>query len=398
MLAAVVERVTGMGVEDYIARRLLRPAGVRDTYLGRQLTSALRNRVAWSIGDEAESFNILDRAPTWLSHGRGVVTTAADLYRWLRAVNRGVVLSETARRKLFSIRAPLEPGYGYAAGWFVRTDSAGSPRLAFHRGDFRSYHSEARIAPASGRISIVLTNADYRGASITESLLNKAVDSYRGGGDSLPAIVARASDAAALAGEYASRGGDGLIVAARGSSLAVTPLGQSSIDWLLLDDTVGTAARRDAGIRTMSLIDALKHGGVEHRFGRESIPTETRKELDEEWSALTRRGGRLKSYQLLGTTRNTSDSTELAVVRLKFQRDSLLFGVGWKNGTLAYTAPGLPNAVAAVVFAPSSGDEWVSVNWLTDVVRRISIDASGGAAQPTLTIHTSRGPVTYTRR
>lgn len=100
LLAAIIEHVTRLSLEDYIAQSLLRPVGARDTYIGRYVTPELRNRVAWSIGDEAESFTIIDRTPTWLSHGRGVVTTAADLYRWLRGIERGVVLSDAARRKL----------------------------------------------------------------------------------------------------------------------------------------------------------------------------------------------------------------------------------------------------------------------------------------------------------
>src|SRR6185503_9403619 len=119
---------------------------------------------------------VVDRKQSFLQFDRGVVTTAGDLYRWLRALHQGVALPETARRKLFTIRALLGTNYGYAAGWFVRTDSAGTPRVVFHRGDSRAYRSEVRLYPMSGRIFIVLTNVAFEGTSITETLLNQTID------------------------------------------------------------------------------------------------------------------------------------------------------------------------------------------------------------------------------
>lgn len=166
----------------------------------------------------------------------------------------------------------------------------------------------------------------------------------------------------------------------------------------MLDDTVGSAARRDAGVRTLALVDQLAHGGAHERTGRDSLPADQRRELAEEWDHLTRAGGRLKSYQLLGTTRTAGDSTDVSIVRLKFQRDSLLLAVGWKNGALAYTSPGTQNLVAASVFAPGAADEWLSVDWLTGDVHRLTINRSVPDGAPVLTLQTRRGPVIYTRR
>ena len=387
-----------MPLETYIENRLLRRAGLHDTYVGSRVTNALRARVAWSLGDESESFTIMDRPPSWLSLGRGVVMTAGDLWRWVRAVDRGAILSPASRSKLFTIRASLGPGYGYGAGWFVRTDSTGVPRVVFHRGDFGSYHSEIRLYPPSGRVFVALTNVGFRGTSLTETLLNQTIDVTRGVADPLPAVVPIGrSLVASLEGEYRAQTGEYLIVNARGASLVITPVGQRASDWLLRGDTAGWRDRQLAGERSLAVVDALNNGHVDSIRGIAELPSDVRRDLVEEWAGLTRVGGTLKSFQLLGGV-DVERNEQVGIVRLKLQRDSLLFGVGWAGDTLRYTSAGIRNHLAPMVFVAASATEWVSYDWSSEVTRRVSIRGSTPNARSTLTLHTPAGPVVFVRQ
>jgi CubicO group peptidase (beta-lactamase class C family) len=400
LLAAIIEHVAGMPFGEFIEQRLLRPAGMRDTYFYLHPTNALRGRVAWSLGDEAESFSILNRERSFLQFYRGVVSTAADLYRWLRALDRGDLLPETARRKLFDIRALLGTNYGYAAGWFVRTDSAGAPRVVFHGGDFGSYHSEIRLAPISGRILIAMTNVSFGGRSITESLLNQMTEVMRGLPDPLPDLASPSeAGSAALAGEYVSETGDRLFVEPQNGSLIVAPSGQRAIDWLTSGDTAMWRERQIAGESTLAIVDWLR--GVEPAKSApvRSLPPAVSIELADEWAGFVRHGGLLKSFQFLGTTRDRNRGGSVGIVRLKFQRDSLLYGVAWSNGALAYTAPGIPHFVAPRVFALGPAGDWVSWDWTSESVRRARFAGySGGGGHATLILETANGPMTFVRR
>jgi len=398
LLAAIIERVTGAPLEDYLDRRLFHPAGLTDTYVGSRVTDDLRARVAWSVGDESESFSILDRTPSWLWHGRGILMTAGDLYRWLRALDSGAILSAAARQKLFTIRAPLGTGYGYGAGWFVRADSAGAPRVVFHGGDFGSYHSEIRLYPPSGRVLIALTNVGYRGVSLTETVLNQMIDVTRRAPDPLPAVARiPVADAATLAGEYRASKGQSLVVDARGTSIVVTPSGQRTIDWLTRGDTVGWRDRQTAGERSLALVHALSSGNLELIDGTPPMPGETRRALASEWLSLQQVGGELKSFQLLGAAASPDGRGQVGVVRLKFQRDSLLYGVGWLGDTLAFTSPGFRNLAAPATFAAVSATEWVSYDWSSGEVRRATLIRDSHATTPRLRIETRDGPVVYVR-
>jgi len=398
LLAAIVERVSGRAWESFVQQRFLHPLAMRNTYVGWD-PRALRERLAWSVGDESEAFTMADRPASWLRLGRGVVMTASDLYRWIRAIDTGIVLSAASRRKLFTIHASLGAGYGYGFGWFVRADSSGAPRVVFHGGDYGAYHGEMRLYPPSGRVMVALTNVGYRGRSITETLLNGAAMVSRGSPSPLPALAARGDTGdASLAGEYESDTGGTMLVSAFGSSIVVTPVGQRAVDWLTRGDTVGWSDRELAGRNALRLVEGLKAGPVDVGLGG-MVPTDLRRELDAEWTGLTRVGGRLKSVQLLGTTPGAGRGEQLSLLRLKFERDSLLYGVGWKDGALAYTQPGTRNVIGSTVFAATVRGDWVAYDWGADSAFSFTLTgARVNAKAASFALHAPNGDVVFTRR
>ena len=398
LLAAIIERVSELTWESFVQQRFLQPLAMRNTYVGWD-PRALRERIAWSTGDESEVFTMADRPASWLRLGRGVVMTASDLYRWLRAIDAGLVLPPASRRKLFAIHAPLGPGYGYGLGWFVRADSTGSPRVVFHGGDYGAYHSEMRLYPASGRVMIALTNVGYRGRSITETLLNGAVAVSRGSPNPLPLLASRDEiPDDSLAGEYESPGAGTMLVRTLGNSLVATPVSQRAVDWLTRGDTAGWSARELAGHDALRLVEGLQTGRADLGLGG-MVPVDLRPELDAEWSGLTRAGGRLKSVQLLGTAAGAERGEQLSLLRLKFERDSLLYGIGWKGGALAYTQPGARNVIGTTVFAAGARGGWVAYDWAADGPFPVTL--TGGrikAKASTLVLHAPHGDVVFTRR
>jgi len=60
LLAAIVERVSGRAWESFVQQRFLQTLAMRNTYVGWD-PRALRERLAWSVGDESEAFTMADR-------------------------------------------------------------------------------------------------------------------------------------------------------------------------------------------------------------------------------------------------------------------------------------------------------------------------------------------------
>jgi len=141
ILAAIIERVSGLGYEQFLATHLLRPAGMTET--GYVLPAWRRRLVAVEYDGRGRSrgrpFDHPWAAdgPYWNLRGNGgLLSTARDMVRWHRALEGDAILSRRAKRKLFRPRVPIAvegyEGFRAAYGWAVSRTASG--RIATHSG------------------------------------------------------------------------------------------------------------------------------------------------------------------------------------------------------------------------------------------------------------------------
>ncbi|WP_219519011.1 serine hydrolase domain-containing protein [Nonomuraea ceibae] len=138
VLAAVIETVSGLSYERFLAKHLFAPAGMTST--GYVLPR-------WKPGQVAVEYDATGRSmgrphehpwgangPYWNLHGNGgMLSTARDLFRWHRALMGDAVLPASAKTKLFTAYVPTgNDGESYGYGWnILRTDGG---RIAWHNG------------------------------------------------------------------------------------------------------------------------------------------------------------------------------------------------------------------------------------------------------------------------
>jgi CubicO group peptidase (beta-lactamase class C family) len=137
LLAAIIEKASGTGYEDYLAQELFAPAGMTQT--GYVLPD-------WNPDAVAVEYDAQDRpqgrpddhpwatdGPYWNLRGNGgLLSTAGDLGRWLLALEGDDVLDERAKADLFRPRVLEEPGgeTRYAYGWVVAQTPFGTVATA----------------------------------------------------------------------------------------------------------------------------------------------------------------------------------------------------------------------------------------------------------------------------
>jgi CubicO group peptidase (beta-lactamase class C family) len=135
VLAAIIEKVSGLGYEQFLATHLFTPAGM--THTGYVLPRWKRDQVAVEYDTEGESQGRpyehpwAADGPHWNLRGNGgMLSTARDMFRWHRALTDDAILSADARKKLFTphVRIP-ELDESYAYGWAI-TDTG----TAWHNG------------------------------------------------------------------------------------------------------------------------------------------------------------------------------------------------------------------------------------------------------------------------
>ena len=148
VLAAVVELVSGLGYEEYLATNLFTPAGMTHTgyLLPRWDTVAVEYDDTGAPRGRPNERPWDTDGPYWNLRGNGgILSTAPDMYRWHRALAGQDILSETAKKKLFEpyVREEQDGDSYYGYGWVIMFDDG--DRIAWHNGgNDRSYAELAR--------------------------------------------------------------------------------------------------------------------------------------------------------------------------------------------------------------------------------------------------------------
>ena len=118
LLAAIIEVVSGTTYENYLREHVFAPAGMQ--------TAVFRDEVPERDTLFARGRVGAANPYVWGTRGAGGVwSTVGDMYRWVVAIEDGVVLPEAQRRVLFS---PHKPPALEAYGWHVgpvRIDKGG---------------------------------------------------------------------------------------------------------------------------------------------------------------------------------------------------------------------------------------------------------------------------------
>jgi CubicO group peptidase (beta-lactamase class C family) len=139
VLAAIIEKVSGMGYEAFLAENLFEPAGMTRT--GYVLPEWKTDQVAVEYDPRGESAGRpfdhpwADDGPYWNLRGNGgLLSTGRDMFRWHLALEGDEILDQQAKEKLFEPHVLEEPGgdsySGY--GWVILPADDGM--VAWHNG------------------------------------------------------------------------------------------------------------------------------------------------------------------------------------------------------------------------------------------------------------------------
>lgn len=154
LLGCVIERVSGMSYWDYLARHVYEPAGMR--HAGRHGAGAPEAE-GRTRGDSTGWAGVGSSMPDDPSPAGGERVTARDLYAFVRALEKGRLLSRAGVDTLTRAKVTMRGG-AYAYGFKVQ-ERAGR-RYVGHGGGAPGTNAELDWYRESGDVVIVLTNLD----------------------------------------------------------------------------------------------------------------------------------------------------------------------------------------------------------------------------------------------
>lgn len=156
VLAAIIEKITGMKYGEYLKMAIFDPLGMKNT---------------WTVTDPPDSLNL--NKTTGYDKGRavpedffdrvvgdkGIYSTTGDLFTWYKALNSECLLKSETLEEAFTPRSFERPGvknYGY--GFRMYIDEQEKPEYIYHNGWWKGYSSLFWFSPEDEFVIIILAN------------------------------------------------------------------------------------------------------------------------------------------------------------------------------------------------------------------------------------------------
>ena len=174
LLGLIIEAVSEMSYEEFVAQRIFEPLGMNDSYYCSE--SAVRANRAH--GYDAAGPGQLIRAAyldhTWPYAAGSLCSTVGDLVRWNQALHGGELLSAESYEKMIT-PMPLEDGWPmtYAMGLVI--SMRGDTRQIAHNGGINGFVSSGMYFPEERLIVVGVQNSTGANVGALTSALVQAV-------------------------------------------------------------------------------------------------------------------------------------------------------------------------------------------------------------------------------
>lgn len=157
VLAMVVEAISGENYFDYVQKHIFDPIGMTNTGYY-PLDQDLPNlAVGYYKDDDGVLRNNLFTHTVRGGGAGGGWSTASDLLKWARALQRGTVLGPAITRQMMRLQTEDDRGGGYGYGFIVQTVAGRT--LVGHTGGFPGIATLWFMDPERDRVGVLMTNA-----------------------------------------------------------------------------------------------------------------------------------------------------------------------------------------------------------------------------------------------
>lgn len=381
VLARVVERVTGLRFDAFVRDSLMARAGLRSTTF-----SSSGPGLARGYGGPIDALEPTAPPPIGTHLGSGsLVSTAADLGRWLNALREGRVVSRAAWERMIA-----DTTGETSCGW-TRGRTGWGTTLVTSGGDWDGYQTDIFWFPDDSLTVILVTNIRPNTFRWNGTLVRAVARAERGRPTVMPPALT-GLDSTALRpypGTYRLDSGGRFDVRRRGGVLYVGAEGQDAVNPLAWPGVTPPAALGACNARADSLVAALAAGDTAY-LARVAEAPEIATSVRDWWREhVGASGAPVGPPTGLGTAPKGPAKLE-TFVRLGTGPDPMVIRLVWRLGSLALTAigSGIPFP-ATTLFLPEGRGRFAAYDPPTDQVVRIGFAGAGGV--DSLTVHTASG-------
>ncbi len=164
LLAAIVEKISGMPFEDFMREEVFEPLGMHHTFIYRKGKTPLPPNAV--IGYDKSGNVAEDSYLNGVVGDKGVYSTVEDLAKFDRALNEGILVSRTTLEKAFQpMNREMRGSRNYGLGWRITFNKKGH-RIVYHTGWWKGFKTYFVKDIKEQKTIIALTNT-IRGNYLT---------------------------------------------------------------------------------------------------------------------------------------------------------------------------------------------------------------------------------------
>ncbi|HEX8141307.1 MAG TPA: serine hydrolase domain-containing protein [Pyrinomonadaceae bacterium] len=391
LLAAMVEKVSGLSFEEYLQQRLFRRAGMKHTgFINQRQWNESLMSVGYepaAIGSGSVSRAEVAKPSKWDDKGAGgVLTTTGDLYKWYRALDGTRILSAASKKRLYT---PSLSDYAY--GWEVKKTKQGTPAIQ-HGGDVPGFQSWFAQFPAEKLVIIMLINNRMRWRTLlTNTLVSAAFGQpYE---TPPPLMTMERATLEHYVGVYGLATGGRLHAWLSDGAFFIGAEGQDAVNRLTHASEKDAALYSQLNTRVAGIIENFRRGDFSslQEFSGTAKPSEYAASVQQWWEDFVRNNGAVKTHQILGTARSRTGHA-VTFVRVEYEKAAKVLRLLWFNDKMVGHGSGVPRPAIAQ-FLPESPTKFTSFDILTSQLTGVSFNLKENGIVENLIIPSREGNV-----
>ena len=374
LLAAVVEKVSGLTYEEFLRKELFEPAGMSETgYLAPQW--AADRLLQGSL--EGESWGtVIERCKQaggvqWVLLGNGGLhSTLDDMLAWHRALSGDDLFSPEIRRQMFTPHVPEGGGTHYGYGWSIEQTPRG--KLITHNGGNGIFATDY-LRFADDELMFVISSNRSEASSIAASRVVRRI-LYGQEYQMPPAIVAlEEAEYEGCVGQFATSSGAPVLVQRAGAALQLTPTDAEGFALVFAPSPAVAARAASATERSARIVEASLLGeyeAVQAAFGGQMDIEEVARMEAEMWASLETQLGGLIDLLPLGADYGRFGPR--VVIALQCEQGTRYLRYSWEGDELVGIA--LLDEMPGRRFLPESKESFVDYDIRRQTETRVHFD------------------------
>ncbi len=396
LLAAVIEKVSGKGYEEFLNEHLFEPTGMRFT--GYRLPKWEKKVVAhWYVGEKDNGTPLEKPYPYWNLLGNGgILSTTEDMYKWHLVLKGDKIISTEAKKKIFT---PFLNDYGY--GWDVLKTERGL-LIQHDGGSMLGNSAEVRRYIDADVVTILFCNQSFGKRALFGPIRDK-IEILAFGGDVVipPSVISlNIEKLRKFEGIYGLSSGGHLEAEIENGRLTIKAKGQDAINALLFPGKTSPGLFKDLNKLSVSIFEAALKGDYKP-FENVLVDKERRLERVRELIEMRIRRykektGEIQEVKVFGTLPSDYGGKDAVMtqVQLKGAKESIYFSLYWRNKMNIGVGPLMGVQQISVPLMPLSKTEFAGYHLGLAKNMSLSFSVDNSGAVTGLSVHNPSGDLT----